>query len=712
MSRLTIIFVLSMIIVITGGLFSHAYAESEIPSWLKHVANWWGDSIIDDTTFLKLTEYLVNEGIIEAPLKGPTQITGDVQVPVWIKNSASWWGQGQISDDDFMSTIEYLGAQKLIGITSQQSISLSNSYEIQKIPTPVGLKVVWTNNDFQSHTIAGGTIDNADEFFDSGIIQSDQSFSFVFKKEGSYPYFCMIHPWESDVLVVTSSELTMFYEEKIRLEEEMRLEEERKKQEEYERQQKENERIVSETVIMNPKDVSNSEFYDINTECQLKYFFYKDPAKTSEIISMIIQSKQQVEQKYFERAGYTQNPDVMREIIAEITMEHYSINPILKDITIISGDELSQKEIQQIQQGTHPCEEEFELYPFGEGANNFAFTAKTFFEDTPISGAEIGQWVKYQFKINTGSDENLRDLMNKQLSSSLSGANFDLGDVEWLKREVIDISGNEITIQDEYKVRGKTSLFTDTITRDFTNYPLTPLFIPTNVEKGNILFRDYFFGDFVVADFQKRNYGGKNVDTIPLIASIEFNQAGEFVESNFENYYDKKTGMLLEGQMAMQAATFSEGFDVDIQIKAIDFHIPSATLAVEGGGCLIATATYGTELAPQVQQLREIRDNTLLETESGSAFMESFNQFYYSFSPTVADWERENPVFKETVKIAITPLLTSLSILNYVDMDSEETVLGYGVSLILLNIGMYFVAPVIGMMKIRDLYKNRYERST
>ena len=94
-----------------------------------------------------------------------------------------------------------------------------------------------------------------------------------------------------------------------------------------------------------------------------------------------------------------------------------------------------------------------------------------------------------------------------------------------------------------------------------------------------------------------------------------------------------------------------------------------------GGGCLIATATFGSELAPQVQQLREIRDNSLLQTESGSAFMESFNQFYYSFSPSIADLERENPVFKEAVKIAITPLLTSLSILNYVYIDSEETVL-------------------------------------
>ncbi len=122
-----------------------------------------------------------------------------------------------------------------------------------------------------------------------------------------------------------------------------------------------------------------------------------------------------------------------------------------------------------------------------------------------------------------------------------------------------------------------------------------------------------------------------------------------------------------------------------------------------GSGCLIATATFNSELSPQVQKLRELRDNTLLQTNSGSAFMESFNQLYYSFSPTIADWERQSPVFKELVKITITPLITSLSLLNYVDIDSEESMLSYGISVILLNIGMYFVAPAILLIKIKKI---------
>jgi len=132
--------------------------------------------------------------------------------------------------------------------------------------------------------------------------------------------------------------------------------------------------------------------------------------------------------------------------------------------------------------------------------------------------------------------------------------------------------------------------------------------------------------------------------------------------------------------------------------------VSSFTTNPEGGGCLIATATYGSELAPQVQQLRELRDNKLLQTKSGSAFMSSFNDFYYSFSPIIADYERENLYFKEGVKIAITPVISSLSILKHVNMNSEAEVLGYGISLIVLNVGMYVGAPAIVIVGIRKRF--------
>ena len=122
----------------------------------------------------------------------------------------------------------------------------------------------------------------------------------------------------------------------------------------------------------------------------------------------------------------------------------------------------------------------------------------------------------------------------------------------------------------------------------------------------------------------------------------------------------------------------------------------------EGGGCLIATAAFGSEMSPQVQQLREIRDNIVMQTDSGKTFMTGFNQIYYSFSPYVADYERENSIFREAVKVTLTPMLTSFSLLAHVPIETEQEILGYGIGIILLNIGMYFVAPAILFTAIKN----------
>ena len=124
-----------------------------------------------------------------------------------------------------------------------------------------------------------------------------------------------------------------------------------------------------------------------------------------------------------------------------------------------------------------------------------------------------------------------------------------------------------------------------------------------------------------------------------------------------------------------------------------------------GGGCLIATAAYGSEMAPQVQFLREIRDGKVMATESGASFMAGFNQFYYSFSPYIADYERANPVFREMVKIGITPMLSTLSVMSMA--DSEQEVLAYGIGVILMNVGMYFAIPTMIVYGLSNRIKRK-----
>jgi peptidyl-prolyl cis-trans isomerase B (cyclophilin B) len=200
------------------------------------------------------------------------------------------------------------------------------------------------------------------------------------------------------------------------------------------------------------------------------------------------------------------------------------------------------------------------------------------------------------------------------------------------------------------------------------------------------------------------------------IITLNENQAyvtdaeGDF-SSKGESYNVKFREVMIYDTEKYYTFSYSNGIDnFDSQLSRFDETINSFEIlskdsstneSTETGGCLIATATFGSEMAPQVQQLREIRDNSLLSTQSGTAFMIGFNQFYYSFSPHIADLEREHPVFKEAVKIAITPMISSLSLLNYVNVDSEFEVLGYGLSLIILNLGMYVAAPVVIIHKLR-----------
>ncbi len=199
---------------------------------------------------------------------------------------------------------------------------------------------------------------------------------------------------------------------------------------------------------------------------------------------------------------------------------------------------------------------------------------------------------------------------------------------------------------------------------------LGEIIIPRNLISGNFTFylNDQEFYPKIKTDeriaFITLNFTGTGNNKVDVIATNYLENLDEVIEP-------KNNGT---------------GSDDDTQLK--------------GGGCLIATAAFDSELAPQIQSLRELRDNKLLPTKSGSEFVTVFNNVYYSFSPQVADLEREHPLFKEMIKISITPLITSLSILNYLDMDSEIEVIGYGASIILLNVGMYFGAPAMVIMRL------------
>ena len=207
--------------------------------------------------------------------------------------------------------------------------------------------------------------------------------------------------------------------------------------------------------------------------------------------------------------------------------------------------------------------------------------------------------------------------------------------------------------------------------------------------------------------FQINVDGGSNDD---IVLKIRNPTGGSLGDGRIIEYYGDTI-------TAQESGTYVFEFDNDMSVissKRVDFSydiikrpVPQAianTASEAIGGCLIATATYDTELAPQVQFLREVRDNVVMSTSSGIAFMSGFNTLYYSFAPAIADAQREYPLFNESVKLFITPMISSLSIMSLADTNSEIDVLGFGISIIALNLGMYVVAPATVVWQIKKRF--------
>ena len=63
--------------------------------------------------------------------------------------------------------------------------------------------------------------------------------------------------------------------------------------------------------------------------------------------------------------------------------------------------------------------------------------------------------------------------------------------------------------------------------------------------------------------------------------------------------------------------------------------------------------------------------------------------------------ERQSPIFKEIVKVGLTPMLSSLAIME--NANSESEVISLGLSVIMLNIGMYLGVPAVVVIGIRKI---------
>ena len=91
-----------------------AYAE-EIPSWVKHNADWWSKGQISDGEFVKGVQYMVDNGILKVPTSDKNVVKSS-SVPSWVKQNAGWWSSGALGDSEFLSGIQYLVGAGIIQV--------------------------------------------------------------------------------------------------------------------------------------------------------------------------------------------------------------------------------------------------------------------------------------------------------------------------------------------------------------------------------------------------------------------------------------------------------------------------------------------------------------------------------------------------------------------------------------------------------------------
>ena len=84
--------------------------------------------------------------------------------------------------------------------------------------------------------------------------------------------------------------------------------------------------------------------------------------------------------------------------------------------------------------------------------------------------------------------------------------------------------------------------------------------------------------------------------------------------------------------------------------------IVESVLQTGNGNCFIATAAYGSFLAPEVELLREFRDRFMLTNAPGRAFV----SFYYEYSPPLANFIGQHDSLRAAVRVVLTPVVYSI----------------------------------------------------
>jgi hypothetical protein len=76
--------------------------------------------------------------------------------------------------------------------------------------------------------------------------------------------------------------------------------------------------------------------------------------------------------------------------------------------------------------------------------------------------------------------------------------------------------------------------------------------------------------------------------------------------------------------------------------------------------CIIATATYGSEMAPEVIFMRHVRDDMIGSNEVGRSIVNGWNTFYYSWSTPLAQLITTHSTLQPVFRVLLLPLVGTI----------------------------------------------------
>ena len=114
-----------------------------------------------------------------------------------------------IAPSAFAATVEVTTAKGADGGSTADCVAANNCFDPSTVTVAPGDTVHWAF-PYAGHTVTSGkaTDNQTGTVFDSGLVKKGGDYSFTFQNEGTYDYFCMVHPWMAGQVIVSASAST------------------------------------------------------------------------------------------------------------------------------------------------------------------------------------------------------------------------------------------------------------------------------------------------------------------------------------------------------------------------------------------------------------------------------------------------------------------------------------------------------------------------